>query len=257
MTGGGLPAAPALQDRRHRLFLKSLRQRVLALSATAAGSQDVTNLRGEMQRGLASLRTSITALQQEVDAIERGQQPAGSDGKTVVTGEAFGMGDVLIAGDAGAERADNGTAGHAGRVIGLAGAPSNGAGFEVPLAGPGDLLTFEGWAWTVGDVLWVSTLGNLSAEPGEGEFQYPIAIALSSTTVLVAKAGPFGLDKTYTHTQDLAAAEWTVSHSLAKYPSVTLRDTSGRVFYAEIQHDNHDSLRVLHTNPRAGTAHCN
>ncbi len=257
MTGGGLETVPPLQDRRHRNFLKSLRQRVAQLSVTAAGTQDVTNLRGEMQRGLAALRTSINALQQDVDALEGGQQSAGAEGKTVVSAEAFGTGDVLIAGDAGAERADNGTASHAGRVIGLAGAPSNGAGFEVPLIGPGDLLDFEGWAWTVGDVLWVATLGNLSTDPGEGEFQYPVAIALSATTVLVAKAGPFGLDKAYTHTQDLAATEWVVVHGLEKYPSVVLRDTSGREIHAEIQHDSHNALRVRHSIPRSGSAHCN
>lgn len=47
-----------------------------------------------------------------------------------------------------------------------------------------------------------------------------------------------GGDLTYTHTQAIPAASWTIVHNLGKYPSITVVDSAGtRVFGDEVQVD--------------------
>ena len=48
----------------------------------------------------------------------------------------------------------------------------------------------------------------------------------------------------YVHVQGTSSKVWEVAHSLGGYTSVTLQDTSGDVFVADIQYTSQDTLVI-------------
>lgn len=71
--------------------------------------------------------------------------------------------------------------------------------------------------------------------------------------------GPPGKDGTrvdYTHTQDPAAATWSVAHNLGFKPSVELMDVGGNEYDAQVVHTSVNHFFVYHDQPTAGTARC-
>ena len=79
------------------------------------------------------------------------------------------------------------------------------------------------------------------------------------TTLVVGQgpAGPSGAGlASYTHTQAIAAASWTVNHDLNRQPSaVSLRSPGGVEFVAEWLVTSLNQLVVLLSAPTTGTAH--
>lgn len=53
-----------------------------------------------------------------------------------------------------------------------------------------------------------------------------------------------GSDKTYLHTQSIAADVWNIAHNLSKKPSVTVIDSSGSVLLGEITYNDNNSLTI-------------
>lgn len=72
-------------------------------------------------------------------------------------------------------------------------------------------------------------------------------------------AGPPGAagGATYTHTQAVAAAVWTVAHNLGRRPSVTVTDHLGNEVWPDIRHLDGDLVQVTHGVPLTGFAYCN
>ena len=66
-------------------------------------------------------------------------------------------------------------------------------------------------------------------------------------------------DKTYIHTQGSASTTWSVSHSLGKFPSVTVVDINNVQGYGVVTHTNENNLTVTFPagSPAAGKAYCN
>lgn len=64
-------------------------------------------------------------------------------------------------------------------------------------------------------------------------------------------------DKTYTHVQGSSSATWTVTHNLAKFPSVTVVDSGGTEVEGEVTHIDNNSLTISFTAPFSGTAYMN
>ena len=64
-------------------------------------------------------------------------------------------------------------------------------------------------------------------------------------------------DLTYIHTQILASKDWTIMHSLQKYPSVTIIDSADSVVHGDIEYIDKMSV-VLHFNAEfSGKAYLN
>jgi hypothetical protein len=61
----------------------------------------------------------------------------------------------------------------------------------------------------------------------------------------------------YTHTQSIALAVWTIPHNLGRYPSVTVTDTLGRVIVPDVEYLDSNTVQVTHGVPLAGFAYCN
>ena len=68
-----------------------------------------------------------------------------------------------------------------------------------------------------------------------------------------------GSDKTYIHEQGSASTTWNVSHSLGKFPSVTVVDVNNVQGYGVVTHTNENNLTVTFPagSPAAGKAYCN
>ena len=66
-------------------------------------------------------------------------------------------------------------------------------------------------------------------------------------------------DKTYIHTQGSASTTWNVSHSLGKFPSVTVVDINNVQGYGVVTHTDENNLTVTFPagSPAAGKAYCN
>ena len=68
-----------------------------------------------------------------------------------------------------------------------------------------------------------------------------------------------GSDKSYVHTQGSASTTWNVSHSLGKFPSVTVVDVNNVQGYGVVTHTDDNNLTVTFPagSPAAGKAYCN
>jgi hypothetical protein len=65
-------------------------------------------------------------------------------------------------------------------------------------------------------------------------------------------------DKFYEHTQGSANTTWTVTHNLAKYPSVIAVDGSGvQVFPGTVTYDSNMQVTLTFSSAQAGKAYCN
>lgn len=54
-------------------------------------------------------------------------------------------------------------------------------------------------------------------------------------------------DSTYIHNQQTSSSEWTITHDLKKFPSVTVIDDYDRVVNGEITYLNENSLKINFT----------
>lgn len=61
-------------------------------------------------------------------------------------------------------------------------------------------------------------------------------------------------DKTYIHQQNVAAATWQITHNLGKYPSVTVVDSSGRLFFGDVQYVDANNLSITFHGSFSGKA---
>ena len=68
--------------------------------------------------------------------------------------------------------------------------------------------------------------------------------------------GPAG-GATYTHTQSIAAAVWTVPHNLGRHPSVAVTDHLGNLVHPDVCYLDDDLVQITHGTPLTGFAYCN
>lgn len=62
---------------------------------------------------------------------------------------------------------------------------------------------------------------------------------------------------TYTHTQAIPLAVWTVPHNLNRRPSITVTDPLGNVVAPDVRYIDNDIVQVTHGTPLTGFAYCN
>jgi hypothetical protein len=64
-------------------------------------------------------------------------------------------------------------------------------------------------------------------------------------------------DKNYSHTQSVASTDWSITHNLGKYPSVTIIDNAGNEIWTQVEHIDINNLVIRFNNPHSGTASLN
>lgn len=62
---------------------------------------------------------------------------------------------------------------------------------------------------------------------------------------------------TFIYEQAQTSAEWTINHNLGKYPSVTIADSAGNVFFPAIKYINENTCVVTMNAPMNGVAYLN
>lgn len=62
---------------------------------------------------------------------------------------------------------------------------------------------------------------------------------------------------TYIHEQAAASAVWVITHNLGKYPSVTLVDSAGTQFYAEVEYNSINQCTIYMNSAFKGRAYLN
>jgi hypothetical protein len=68
-------------------------------------------------------------------------------------------------------------------------------------------------------------------------------------------AGPAGAG--YVHTQEAAAATWTITHNLGRHPSVTVVDSGGSVVIGDVAYVTANQVTVSFSAAFSGTAYLN
>lgn len=66
-----------------------------------------------------------------------------------------------------------------------------------------------------------------------------------------------GIDQTYIHNQSTASAEWTISHNLNKYPSVTVVDSAGTICEGTVTYIDPNTVVCNFNGAFSGTAYLN
>jgi hypothetical protein len=62
---------------------------------------------------------------------------------------------------------------------------------------------------------------------------------------------------TYTFTQSMPAALWTITHNLNRFPSVEVTDSTGRIVEGDEQYVDANTLTVAFSAPFSGEAYLN
>jgi len=62
---------------------------------------------------------------------------------------------------------------------------------------------------------------------------------------------------TYTFTQSTAASTWTINHNMARFPSVTVVDSSGNVVVGFQTYNNNNQIVLTFSAPFSGSAYLN
>lgn len=77
------------------------------------------------------------------------------------------------------------------------------------------------------------------------------------TAQATAEAGSGGSDVFYTHTQGVAAATWSITHNLGKFPAVTVVDSAGNQLLTSVSYTDANSLVVSFAGATSGKAYLN
>ena len=64
-------------------------------------------------------------------------------------------------------------------------------------------------------------------------------------------------DKNYLHDQGVVSAVWTISHSLGKYPSVSVVDTANQIVFGEIEYVDTNNIIITFNAAFSGSAYLN
>jgi hypothetical protein len=65
------------------------------------------------------------------------------------------------------------------------------------------------------------------------------------------------LNETYIYEQTSAASVWTITHSLGRYPSVTVVDSAGSVVVGDVQYTSKNQIILTFQGAFSGTAYLN
>ncbi len=77
------------------------------------------------------------------------------------------------------------------------------------------------------------------------------------TVINQGSASPTEGDKHFVHNQITPSAEWTITHGLNKYPSVTVVDSAGTKCVGDIQYINQNTVTITFAAEFSGKAYLN
>lgn len=112
---------------------------------------------------------------------------------------------------------------------------------------------------STGDPVYNAVLYLVEVDTDEYELRFRYPDSLNTVQViggnLVSPGG--GADAFYEHTQGSGSSTWTVTHNLAKYPSVTTVDNSGIQIFGTVTYNSNNQVTVTFSSSQTGKAYCN
>ena len=84
-----------------------------------------------------------------------------------------------------------------------------------------------------------------------------MSIRLDDFIIRRGSNSPGDEDKYYVHDQGLSSATWSITHNLAKKPSVTVVDSANTVVIGEVAYVNDNSLTIKFQAGFTGKAYLN
>lgn len=76
--------------------------------------------------------------------------------------------------------------------------------------------------------------------------------------VIVGIQGPNGATSaSFTHTQSIALAIWTVPHNLGRFPSVTVVNNLNQRIEPDVEYIDANTVRITHAAAQIGKVYCN
>lgn len=97
----------------------------------------------------------------------------------------------------------------------------------------------------------IDTINSYSGHAGKAVIVNATENGLTVSTIAVAS------DKHYAHVQVAPATTWSITHSLAKFPSINVVDSSGHEIITDIQYIDANNIEVNFITATAGTAYMN
>jgi len=97
-----------------------------------------------------------------------------------------------------------------------------------------------------------NTIPPLVMQPNS---QAIITTAMSEVVQIPSIGG--GSVQSFTWTQNIALAVWTIPHNLDKFPSVTVVDTLGNLIYPDVSYVDSNTVQITHGSAFAGKAYLN
>lgn len=93
--------------------------------------------------------------------------------------------------------------------------------------------------------------------PIEDPVKWGMAVGVNSLTGLIEFFNKYDCDRHFEYSQGSPALNWEIQHNLAKFPSVTVTDSSGTEIDCEIMHLDNNNLILNFSEPFAGHAYLN
>lgn len=116
--------------------------------------------------------------------------------------------------------------------------------------------TLRDWLLAQGitNLAWDSLTNSVTSSTGAAA---PIPVADATTTGLLSSDDKQRLDSLsgFIHTQGTSSAQWTITHNLGRYPSVTVVDSAGSVVVGGVTYIDEDTVSVQFSAPFSGRAY--
>lgn len=84
----------------------------------------------------------------------------------------------------------------------------------------------------------------------------PTEIFISIAPAIIVDTGS-GSTTTFTWTQSIPLAVWTIPHNLGRYPSITVVDTLNNTVYPDVSYTDNNTVQITHGSAFAGKAYLN
>lgn len=136
-------------------------------------------------------------------------------------------------------------------IRGDKGESGQGIFFQGPWDAEGDYIAGDMVTTDEGIFIATDTVPAGVAPPDD---PWSLLVLWSEITGPPGPPGPAGTS--YTHTQLVPAATWTVPHNLGYYPAISVITEEGTVVYADIQHSSTATAVITFPSPTSGTASC-
>lgn len=162
---------------------------------------------------------------------------------------------VYLTNDGTIQIADSSILSHENRIVGISLQDGN-SGEQILVKKTGNIRN-NSWNLATGSAYYLENNGNITDAIPLNGFIQKIGIAKSSTELILQIIDISIPDKNYIHNQIVASANWSISHNLNKFPSVTVVDSGGNKVQGDVIYIDNNNLTISFSAPFSGKVYLN